>query len=133
LDLHTIDYSNEVDCYRTLVRLLHRNGLACPKCGAKEGLGVHRRRRDPVVDYQCSRCRRVFNAWTGTAIENARLPPGALLRIVRGMVDRQASSALAKQVGCSRSTLRRWRGRLHKALAGQVPALRQGHPTEQAG
>jgi transposase-like protein len=133
VDLLTIDDRDETACYQALVRLLHPDGLACPKCGAREGLGVHRRHRDPLVDYQCSHCRRVFNAWSGTAIENARLPPSALLRLVRGMMDRQASATLAKQVGCSRSALLRWRGRLHKALAAQLPTLRQSPPAEHAG
>ena len=38
------------------------HGLACPRCGAADRLGVHRRHRDPVLDYQCGHCGRVFNA-----------------------------------------------------------------------
>jgi transposase-like protein len=120
VDLHTLDYSNETSCYEALVRLLHPDGLACPKCGAREGLGVHRRHREPVVDYQCSQCRRVFNAWSGTVLDKARLRPSTLLQIVRGIVDQRSSSGLAKQLACSRYALLRWRRRLQHALAPQL-------------
>ena len=133
MGLHTIDYRDETACYRALVRLPHPNGLACPGCGAREGLGVHRRHRDPLVDYQCSRCGRVFNAWPGTPLEKCHLPPSKVLQIARAIVFRQSSSSLARQLGCSRSTVLRWRGRLRKALAAQLAALRQSHPANRAG
>ena len=51
---HLLD---EGACYDFLVGLLHPDGLACPRCGSHE-LRVHRRTRDPVVDYRCPDCRR---------------------------------------------------------------------------
>ena len=44
-----------VGCYRKLLDLLHPRGLACPRCGARDGLAVHRRHRDPVLDYMLAR------------------------------------------------------------------------------
>ena len=57
MDFPLIDLMDEDACYRKLVELLHPDGLACPRCGAAERLGVHRRHRDPVLDYQCGALR----------------------------------------------------------------------------
>lgn len=133
VDLHTIDFNNETDCHNNLMRLLHPGGLACPKCGAREGLRKHRRHREPLVDLQCSQCGRVFNARTGTPLEKCHLRPSQVLQIVRGIVVRQSCVSLARQLGCSRATVLRWRHRLRAAFASQLPALRQSRPANQAG
>lgn len=67
LDFPILPLMDEQACYDVLVPLLHPDGLACPRCAATEGLGVHRRHRRPVLDYQCAACGRVFNAFTATA------------------------------------------------------------------
>jgi transposase-like protein len=133
VDLHTIDFSNETDCHKNLMRLLHPGGLACPKCGAREGLRKHRRHREPLVDLQCSECGRVFNAWTATTLEKCHLRPSQVLQLLRGIVDRRPSASLARHLGCSRSTVLRWRHRLRIAVAPQLPALRSTCPADQAG
>ena len=71
MDFPLIDYLDEDACYRKLVELLHPDGLACPSCGQRRRLGVHHRHREPVLDYQCGDCGRVFNAWTAPC---CRLP-----------------------------------------------------------
>ena len=53
MDFPIVDLLDEDACYAKLVDLLHPDGLACPRCGARDGLRVHRRHRDPVLDYQC--------------------------------------------------------------------------------
>ena len=77
MDFSLIDYMDEDACYAKLVELLHPDGLACPRCGERRRLGVHRRHRDPVLDYQCGDCGRVFNAWTGTALQGTHRRPVA--------------------------------------------------------
>lgn len=43
---------DEQACYDFLVHLLHPGGLVCPGCGdGGEHRTVHRRVRDPVLDY----------------------------------------------------------------------------------
>ena len=71
MDFPLIDYLDEDACYRKLVELLHPDGLACPSCGQRRRLGVHHRHREPVLDYQCGDCGRVFNAWTGALLQAA--------------------------------------------------------------
>ncbi len=107
MDLFTVDVSNEADCHQVLMHLLRSGGLACPRCGAREGLHKHRRHRDPLVDYQCPQCRRVFSPRTGTPLEKCHLRPSQVVRILRAIVDRQSSASLARQLGCSRSSVLR--------------------------
>ena len=77
MDFPLIDYMDEDACYRKLVELLHPDGLACPACGQRQRLGVHRRHREPVLDYQCGDCGRVFNAWTGTVLQGTHRRPSS--------------------------------------------------------
>src|SRR4051794_10384034 len=70
-------------CYAHLVEALHPDGLSCPRCGGAR-LGV-RRHREPVLDCRCKDCRRVFNAFTGTALLETGRRPSALVLILRGV------------------------------------------------
>jgi transposase-like protein len=108
------DVQDEEACYARLVRLLHPNGLSCPRCHARDGLGIHRRRREPVMDYQCSKCRRVFNAWTGTPLQKTHRSPCQLLKILRGMARGVSTAQLARDLGCQRAQLLLFRHRLQR-------------------
>ena len=67
MDFPLTGLMDEGACYERLAGALHPDGLPCPRCGG-DRLGVHRRHRDPVIDYRCRDCRRVFNIFTGTAL-----------------------------------------------------------------
>ncbi|MBI3408455.1 MAG: transposase [Planctomycetes bacterium] len=100
-------------CYAWLVGLLHPQGLLCPRCGAGKNLGIHRRTRVPVLDYQCARCRRVFNAWTGTPLEKTRRRPSQVVQLLRGMMANKSTSQLARELRCQRAQLATLRRKLH--------------------
>src|SRR5437763_83242 len=107
-----IQGSDEEKCYEALSALLHPEGMACPRCGAKDGLRVHRRHREPVVDYLCTDCFRVFNAWTGTPFQGTHRPPSHIIAILEGIVTGVPTAQLASRLGCHRPGLvplrRRW-------------------------
>src|SRR5262245_52721445 len=103
-DAH-IDPADDNACYRLLVDLLHPEGISCPRCGAREGLGIHRRHRAPVLGYQCASCRRVFNAWTGTPLEKTHRSPGEIVWILRAVARGMATAAMARELGCQRAQL----------------------------
>ncbi len=103
---------DESSCYAQLVRLLHGSGLVCPRCRRGDQLGVHRRHREPVLDYQCSHCGRVFNAWTGTPLEKTHRRPSQLVLILQGIVQKTPIARLARQLSCQRSHLLHLRRRL---------------------
>jgi hypothetical protein len=70
-----VDLMDEAACSERLVGLLHANGLACPRCGARDGLAIHRRHRGTLVDYRCEGCGRVVNAYAGTPLRGSRRTP----------------------------------------------------------
>ena len=157
MDFPLTDLIDERACYDKLVTLLHPGGLACPRCGQRDRLGVHRRHRDPLIDYQCGGCRRVFNAFTGTPLQGIRRSPAQLLLILRGVAQSAPTARLARELGCDRKHLLELRHRLQaEALlwldrnplgdpvveadecyvnAGEKrhPARRPGRPTPAAG
>jgi Transposase zinc-ribbon domain len=57
MDFSLIDYLDEDACYTRLVELLHPDGPACPRCGERQRLGIHRCHRAPW--------------WTGSAARAA--------------------------------------------------------------
>ena len=61
-------------------------------------MAVHRRRRAPVLDYRCGHCRRVFNAFTGTALHGVKRRPGELVLIVRGFAQGVPTAQLAREL-----------------------------------
>ena len=85
MDFPLIVLLDEHACYRHCVALLHPDGLACPRCGADNRPGIHRRHREPALDDQCGLCRCVFcvfNAFTGTPLQGIRRQPAQLARVL---------------------------------------------------
>ena len=101
-------------CYCALLNVLHPAGLACPRCRSSRNLRVHRRHREPVIDYQCGECGRVFNAWTGTALQKTHRRPSQLVQLLRGMLQGTSTAQLARDLGCQRSQLLALRRRLQQ-------------------
>ncbi len=115
MDFPISELMDEDACYAKLLSWLHPDGLACPRCGARDGLGVHRRHRDPVLDYRCTSCKRVFNAFTGTLLQGTQRRPVALVLILRGVAQGASTARLARELGCDRRELLDFRHRLQHA------------------
>ena len=121
MDFPLTGLMDEGACYVRLVESLHPDGLACPRCGG-DHYGVHRRHRDPVVDYRCRDCRRVFNALTGTALQGTSRRPSELIQILRGIAQGASTARLARELGCDRMKLLALRHKLQdRAAAGLDP------------
>jgi transposase-like protein len=112
MDFPITDLMDERACYTQLVDWLHPDGLACPRCHRDDRLVVHRRGRDPVLDFRCGHCRRVFNAFTGTALHGIKRRPRELVLIIRGFAQGVPTAQLARELGCDRSELLSLRHRL---------------------
>src|SRR4029077_1986673 len=104
MDFPLAELMDEDACYRRIVEALHPDGLACPRCGGGR-LGVHRNQRAPVIDYPCRDCRRVFNAYTGTALHKTGRSPSALVLILRGVARGATTARMARELGCDRMKL----------------------------
>jgi transposase-like protein len=114
MDFPIGDLMDETACYDFLVELLHPDGLACPHCGDREGLRVHRRDRAPILVYRCTGCRRIFNAFTETALQGTKRRPIELVLILRGIAHGVSTAQLARELECSRPELLEFRHRLQE-------------------
>lgn len=112
MDFPITDLMDEQACYDHLVGWLHPDGFACPRCHAADRMVVHRRGRDPVLDFRCGHCKRVFNAFTGTALHGVKRRPVQLVLILRGFAQGVPTAQLARELGCDRPELLRLRHRL---------------------
>ena len=112
MDFPLLELLDPDACYARLLRLLHPGGLACPRCGGRDRPAVHRRHRAPVLDYRCRACRRVFNAYTGTALGGSHKTPAQVLLILRGIAQGVPTARLARELGLDRPKLLAWRHRL---------------------
>lgn len=112
MDFPVTDLLDEDACYAKLVSWLHPGGIVCPRCHRADRMLVHRRHRSPVLDYRCGHCRRVFNSFTGTALQGTKRRPGQLVLIVRGIAQGVPTAQLARELGCDRSELLALRHRL---------------------
>ena len=65
-----------------------------------------------VLDSRCRACRCVFNAFTGTALQGTKRRPVALLLILRGFAQGVSTARLARELGCDRLELLRFRHKL---------------------
>jgi transposase-like protein len=121
MDFPLTGLMGEGACYERLVEALHPDGLACPRCGG-DRLGVHRKHRAPILDYRCRDCRRVFNAFTGTALQKTSRRPSELVLILRGIAQGASTARLARELGCDRMKLLALRHKLQaNAAAGLDP------------
>ncbi len=118
MDLLLVDLQDESACYARLLQALHPEGISCPSCQAHQGLYVHRRHRAPVLDYRCTSCGRVFNAWTGTALQGTHRRPSEIVVILRGIAEGISTAQIARQLGCQRSHLIQLRHRLEQHASG---------------
>jgi transposase-like protein len=118
MDFPLQDFLDENACYAKLVQLLHPEGLSCPRCQSRTGLNIHRRDRDPIVDYRCRCCGRVFNAFTGTVLEKTPKKPSQVMLILRGIAQGTSTARLARELGLERTALLDFRHRL-QGLAEQ--------------
>lgn len=102
----------------------------CPRCGQGKGRRVHRDHRSPVLDYRCSRCKSVFNGWTGTVFQGTHRRPSQLVLLLWAVVRGVSTRRLALTLRCNRPWLVRLRHRLEilpwveRLRNGGIPGLR---------
>src|SRR5262249_55279006 len=89
---------DEQACSERLVGWLHPDGMTCPRCHQPDRMVVHRRGRDPVLDFRCGHCHRVFNAFTGTALHGIKRRPRELVLIIRGFAQGVPTAQLAREL-----------------------------------
>src|SRR3954471_7605284 len=132
MDFPITDLMDEDACYAKLVAWLHPDGPACPRCHRADRTRVHRCHRAPVRGYRCGHCRRVFNAFTGTALRGTRRRPSELVLIVRGIAQGVPTAQLARELDCDRSELLAMRHRLQDLAYRNRDRMPLDHPVLEA-
>src|SRR5947209_3087933 len=105
MDFPIADLMGRDACYHKLLGWLDPHGLDCPNCQASDHLRVHRRHRAPILDYRCTACGRVFNAFTGAPLAGTHRSPAEIVLILRGFAQGVPTAQLARELGCDRKHL----------------------------
>src|SRR3954462_11356068 len=79
--------------------------LALPPCRTQDGLLIHHSYRERILNYRCTHCHRVFNAWTGTLFQGTHWRPTQMVLILRGFTQGVSTAQLARELSCSRRHL----------------------------
>ena len=132
MDFPIVDLLDEDACYAQLVAWLHPEGMACPDCHCANHLRIHRRGRAPVVDYRCGPCGRVFNAFTGTALQGLPYRPSTILLIVRGIAQGVSTAPWARELNLDRGHLLALRHKLQDGAFRLRPRLPLDDPVVEA-
>ena len=105
MDFPINDLMDENACYQFLIDIFHPQGLHCPRCQTQEGLQIQNYYRKPILNYRCTQCRRVFNAWTGTLFQGTHWRPTQMVVVLRGFTPGVSTAQLARELSCSRRHL----------------------------
>lgn len=134
MDFPSSALMDEQACYDKLVSLLHPNRLCCPRCGSADSFRVHGRERDPVLRYRCRPnatlpgCGRVFNAFTGTALDATDKRPSTILLLLRGFAQGVPTAKLARELSLGRQALHEFRKRVQRQALLAFPATPLPNP-----
>jgi transposase len=102
-------------CYDYLLKMLHPHGLHCPEGHPlPQNQAPHDRHRDPIFDYKCQICGKVYNIFTGTKFTGIRYPCTTIVLIIRGIFQGVTTKHLAEELGINRPHLLKLRHKIQK-------------------
>lgn len=104
------------ECYDFLVNLLHPENFRCPSGHSLVHSRIHRRHRMPVIDYQCSKCGKVFNVFTGTTLQGSKFSVTQIVKCFDGISREVPIIQLAKEMSVCRESLGKLRVKVKKLM-----------------
>jgi transposase-like protein len=115
---------DEQQCYDFLLKVLHPEGLHCPNGHPlPSDQAPHDRHRDPIFDYKCRVCGKVYNLFTGTIWSGSRYPCRTIVLIMRGIAQGVPTKHLAQELGIDRSHLLNRRHQIQKLAEERLSPL----------
>lgn len=87
--------------YAWFAQIFWPHGTVCPRCGERNKLHVHSRRRAPLLDWHCQNCGRIFNVFTHTVFKGTHHDLLRLFAIVRGVAQGTPTNQLCSELGCA--------------------------------
>lgn len=116
------DLLREQDCYEYLLRILHPEGLKCPAGHPlPDAQAPHDRHRDPIFDYKCRICGKVYNLFTDTVWCGTRYKCSAIVLIMRGFAQGVPTLQLADELELDYGKLLKWRHRIQELGMEKLP------------
>ena len=114
---------DEQRCYDFLLEVLHPEGLHCPNGHLlPPDQTPHDRHRDPLFDYRCRVCGKVYNIFTGTIWSGSRYSCVTIVLIMRGILQGVPTKHLAEEMGIDRSHLLKRRHAIQKLGKERLPS-----------
>ncbi|MCR4408657.1 MAG: IS1595 family transposase, partial [Anaerolineae bacterium] len=105
-----------------LSRMLHPEGLKCPVGHPlPPDQAPHDRSRDPLFDYRCRKCGKVFNLFTGTVWSGTRYSCKTIVLVMRGFVQGVPTLHLAKELNLDYGTLLKRRHQIQRLALERKP------------
>jgi len=100
------DLLSEQECYSYLLHILHPDGLECPSGHVlPPGQAAQDRSRDPLLDYKCRVCCKVFNVFTGTIWSGTHYDCRIIVLVMRGFAQGIPTLHLSNELGLDYGTL----------------------------
>lgn len=103
--------TNENQAYKFLKRILHPDGLHCPECGVAlpNDQAPHTKDRDPLVNYRCRECGRVYNLFTNTLLQGTHYDCRTWVLILHDFIAGRPTSEIATELELDYGTVLKWR------------------------
>jgi len=102
-------------CIEFLLKMLHPNGVCCPNGHPlPPNQAPHDRHRDPIFDYKCQICGKVYNIFTGTKFSRIRYSCGTIVLIIRGILQGVTTKHLAEELEINRPHLLKLRHKIQQ-------------------
>ncbi len=104
----------------------HPQGMKCPHCqaGRDEARFFRVNRGSGLTVYRCLRCDGIYNLYSGTLFADSQLTPEHVVLLLQGVLQGKPSQQIAREIGLTEKTVRKWRHRLQaqaEALQPQSP------------
>jgi transposase-like protein len=112
IDFSLNDLLDEQKCYNFLLDILHNGTLCCPNGHPLEKAWVQKKHRKPILTYRCKICGRCYNIFTGTILQGIKHNCVQIIQFLRGIVQGETTSRLAREMGVDRKWLLEWRHKL---------------------
>ncbi len=101
------------ECVALLIEWFHPDGLKCPHCGHAEAHIARVNLASGLRVYRCRGCHYRYNLYSGTPFSGSQLTPSQSARLLREKS--QNSAQLARELGLSKKTVKKWQRRLRAA------------------
>ena len=126
---------DEQACYEFLLRILHPEGLRCPRGHLlPASQAPHRRCRPVIPDECCRQCGAVFNVFISTIFSKTCYRCSTIVQILRGIAQGTPTQHLADKLAINRTHLLSRRHEIHSLVASHFfPCRTFTQPSDRSG